>query len=54
MPEEENKVYKIIENNIELTKQLKRYNNQLAGTQFLMIFCAIILIIIMIRIMGWI
>lgn len=43
-----------LKSNVELTKQLKKYNNYLAGTQFLMIFTAIILIVIMIRIMGWI
>lgn len=43
-----------LETNIELTKQLKIYNNHLAGTKFFMILISVILIVMMMRFMGWI
>lgn len=50
----EEKLEYYLKNNIELTKELQKYNNKLANLTYMTIFVAVILIIIMIRIMGWV
>ena len=44
----------VIKNNLALTKDLHESINSLRGIKFLSILIAVILIVILIRMMGWI
>lgn len=54
MDKEYQELKEALETNLELTRQLIVYNNQMAGTRFMMIMTIVILIIIMVKVMGWI